>query len=183
MYSTVYRVCRPEIYKVKSNIYHALRHYVTLVNGLAEQNVKVESTQSCDDLKELLHLFDDVLVQEYTSHHGGLPNISQSGSTEHDDIRCDFCGADIFQSFFECDKCVQPSPSGSSNSITLLGDGLVLCPSCYVEGRTCRCGEMQPVQCRLMSDLLQTRDSVARAIHPFEKQITTELGCLSECPE
>lgn len=68
---------------------------------------------------------------------------------------CDFCGADIFQSFFECRKCVRSS-EGDKLSI---GDGLLICPSCYVTGRTCRCGHMQAAQVRPFEDLFQARQA------------------------
>ena len=43
-------------------------------------------------------------------------------------LACDFCGADIFQSFFECQKCLKDK----TTPVTRPGDGLLICPSCYV---------------------------------------------------
>lgn len=76
-------------------------------------------------------------------------------------LACDFCGADIFQSFFECQTCV---PSNSSASMQL-GDGILICPSCYVEGRTCLCETMVPVQCRPFEQLLQDRNKAATMLN------------------
>ncbi|KAL4067881.1 hypothetical protein J3A83DRAFT_4096483 [Scleroderma citrinum] len=173
-----HRVCRPEIYKVKSNIYHAMCHHTTVMD---QTEPGAELVTLAHELKKLLDLFDDILAQEYTAQHKSLPNVSQSGAAHYDNIHCDFCGADIFQSFFECDKCAFQSDGDSA--FLPLGDGLVVCPSCYVEGRTCRCGEMQPVQHRVMDDLLQSRDSAARAIQRFECQNNIKYGYLSEHPE
>lgn len=178
-----HRVCRDEIYRVKSNIYHAMEHYTCVV----EQTVsETELATLVSKLKQLLLLFDDVLALEYTSQHASLAHISNTSDPEptpFESIRCDFCGADIFQSFFECGKCLpSSSPNSEESRIVLLGDGLVLCPSCYVEGRTCQCGEMQPVQCRVMGDLLQSRDRAVKAICRSESHAGQELGYLLEHP-
>ncbi|KAI6045681.1 hypothetical protein EDC04DRAFT_2559045 [Pisolithus marmoratus] len=178
-----HRVCRREIYKVKSIIYHAMEHYTRVVE---QTESEIELVTPARKLQQLLRLFDDVLVQEYTSQHASLAHISNTSDLESipfDPIECDFCGADIFQSFFECGKCLSPSSSSEESHIVLLGDGLVLCPSCYVEGRTCQCGEMQPVQCRVMGDLLQNRDRAVKAIRRFESHAEQEFGYLSERPK
>jgi hypothetical protein len=75
-------------------------------------------------------------------------------------ITCDFCACDIFQSFFECLECV---PEGD-NAETVPGDGLVICPSCYIDGRTCRCEAMTPVQCREFDALVCCRDNAAKVL-------------------
>ena len=73
---------------------------------------------------------------------------------------CDFCGADIFQSFFECSGC-----SLDEDGPQRLGDGLLICPSCYAEGRTCACKQaMYAVQCRPFTDLLGNRNEAARVL-------------------
>src|SRR5271154_1765601 len=41
---------------------------------------------------------------------------------------------------------------------------LTLCPSCYIDGRTCRCGSMIPVQCRRFDDLISDRERVAQVL-------------------
>ncbi|KAI6150523.1 hypothetical protein BKA82DRAFT_122733 [Pisolithus tinctorius] len=179
-----HRVCRQEIYKVKSNIYHAMDHYTRVVE---QTEPEIELATPASKLKQLIRLFDDVLAQEYTSQHASLAHISNVSDSEpisFDGIHCDFCGADIFQSFFECGKCLPLSSWNSEESrIVLLGDGLVLCPSCYVEGRTCQCGEMQPVQCRVVDELLQRRDRAVKAICRFESLADQELGYFSEHPK
>ena len=103
-------------------------------------------------------------------------------------LSCDFCGADIFQSFFQCYRC---SPEGdlcdysitdarddddaddvddehmtvlSRRKAPTLGDGLILCPGCYAEGRTCKCGVMHAAQCRSFSTLMKARNDAATAL-------------------
>ena len=141
-------------------------------------------------LKALLSLFDHVLREEFTEFHSLLmrlnekllktgtksvsptslfddevprtsvekssnscPIIRLKGNTSN--LACDFCGADIFQSFFECRLC------GNKDKEKELGDGILICPSCYVEGRTCRCRSMDAVQCRSFDILLEARNNAA----------------------
>ncbi|KAI0647021.1 hypothetical protein C8Q79DRAFT_907570 [Trametes meyenii] len=74
-------------------------------------------------------------------------------------LACDFCGADIFQSFFECKACRQPEDGSAAE----VGDGLLVCAACYVEGRMCDCGVMRPAQCRPFDMLLVDRNEAAAA--------------------
>ncbi|GJE95153.1 hypothetical protein PsYK624_113340 [Phanerochaete sordida] len=78
---------------------------------------------------------------------------------------CDFCGSDIFQSYFECSSCrpfnAEDEDDMRSDEETRLGDGVLICPPCYVEGRTCSCTEMKPGQCRPFTDLLRDRNDAA----------------------
>lgn len=176
------RVCRQEIYKVKSNIFHALHHFTGLVEDLPEHDKADSCSTSTERLKQLVCLFDGVLAGEFSISRDSMPHVSPSEICHTDDLHCDFCGADIFQSFFECDSCLPASSSGVSAGILPIGDGLVLCPSCYVEGRTCHCEEMQPVQCRPFSDLLRSRDRAVRAIQRIDNDYSNVNGYLSEQP-
>ncbi|KAA1469506.1 hypothetical protein DENSPDRAFT_608816 [Dentipellis sp. KUC8613] len=104
-------------------------------------------------LTSLLELFQEIVTDEYCPGQETVPKVVADFShtayadTGYSTFTCDFCGADIFLSFFECQSCV-PDPESESGSDTrqTLGDGLLICPGCFVEGRTCLCGEMTPVQ-------------------------------------
>ena len=176
----MHRVCRQEIYKVKSNIFHALQHFTRLTEDLSEPS----GGNSCptENLKQLVSLFDDILAAEFSISRDSMPHVSQPDVPHTDNLHCDFCGADIFQSFFECDSCLPASCSRGSAEILPFGDGLVLCPLCYVEGRICRCGEMQPVQCRPFSNLVKIRDRAVRAIQRMDNDYIEVHGYLSERP-
>lgn len=105
------------------------------------------------DIKELLTLYDSILVEEYEPRHKDMV----SRPTEEDIcIDCDFCGCDIFQSFFEC------GPSS---------DGCVICPGCYVEGRNCKCknARMHPMQCRDFQQLVDVRTNAVNAVARYEE--------------
>jgi hypothetical protein len=114
------------------------------------------------ELHRLLDLLDDVLGEEYFSKYQAMPHVSLSDTSHRDNITCDFCAADIFQSFFECMSCASQSPTVHEEM--KIGDGIVVCPLCYIEGRSCKCGTMKPTQCRPFDDLLTTRDDALHAI-------------------
>lgn len=91
---------------------------------------------------------------------------SQAKVCQLGNFACDFCGADIFQSYFECMDCrpFHAEDSWSESGEPQLGDGVLICPPCYVEGRTCSCRVMDPGQCRPFADLLRDRNEAARLL-------------------
>lgn len=176
-------VCRPETYKVKLNIYRALHRQTQMLRELQEQQTSSRPGRSsptvnsvpervADDLHHLLELLDDILGEEYSPKHQDMPHVSQSDTYHQSDICCDFCGADIFQSFFECLPCA------GINDEMEIGDGIAVCPLCYVEGRGCNCGIMYPTQCRPFGDLLRTRDEALHAIRAVCPDVVKDYDCL-----
>lgn len=144
-------------------------------------------------LRKLITLFDDVLVEEFSKDHNQMSHMTTSftstasstslsessdGSTSPTPdgisrITCDFCDTDVFQSFFECRKCIPAPPLDAMDTGTApqgCEDGLVICPSCYVEGRTCQCEVMRPVQCRPFSDLLRDRNLAVKILEQLKDQ-------------
>ncbi|PIL23972.1 transcription factor [Ganoderma sinense ZZ0214-1] len=130
--------------------------------------------QRADTLRSLVGLFDEVLLEESgwsvtteTSMRRKVvlvppsdprdPMEKQQAGTCN--FACDFCGADIFQSFFECRAC-----AGLLGQSTQPGDGFLVCPACYVEGRSCECDEMEPVQCRPLDALITARNRAAEVL-------------------
>lgn len=147
------RVCRPEIYRVKRTIYDTLVQRTTALETLL--NDTPDSTFDsvnplCKEVARLIDLFDDVLEQEYSTQHRRLRQVTNIFAPGGDEHACDFCGADIFLSFFQCDSC---SLGGGS------GDQISLCPTCVVEGRMCKCRGMEPVQGGSFRDLLRSRNN------------------------
>lgn len=94
---------------------------------------------------------------------------------------CDFCGADIFQGFFECVEC-QPIHSEvlDSDRLEEYGDGLLICPPCYAEGRTCGCERMAPRQCRPFRDLLQDRNNAVTVLASIKSPAAQRFKPLME---
>lgn len=145
-----HRICRPETYRVKLIVFRVLQAYTyqlqesSLVQNLPSTTLKI------------LDLFDAILVEEWSPDYRSLPIMENEDPDTSFISSCDFCGADIFQSFFACTQC--------SNS-----DGATMytcCPSCFVEGRTCRCGaeHMKPYQAVSFSSLTEARDRAAAAL-------------------
>jgi hypothetical protein len=152
--SRLSRVCRPEIYRVKRTIYNTLVQRTaaleTLLNDTPDSTFD-SVNPLCKEVARLIDLLDDVLEQEYSTQYRRLRQITNSFAPgDHDGHACDFCGADIFLSSFQCDSC---SPGGDS------GDPICLCPACVVEGRMCKCRSMEPVQSGSFRDLLRSRNN------------------------
>lgn len=84
---------------------------------------------------------------------------------------CDFCGSDIFISFFCCKTC-----SLSVEESSEVGDGLHICPGCYVEGRSCRCGLMDPMQYWPLQILHADYNRAVRALKSVGMDRFTEIG-------
>ncbi|KAJ7489299.1 hypothetical protein FB451DRAFT_1024482 [Mycena latifolia] len=163
------RVCRSEIYRVKSTIYYTLLQKIQTVSDLlrkqsdnAGSRNPMESTSQqdtathVDTLLRVLRLFDSILIEEFSPEAHNMYTLAVSQSSDMDDSKlgqfiCDFCGCAIFQSFFECRSCVDGRrPVGP-------GAGFIICSGCYAEGRTCRCEVLAPRQCRPFEQLLNTR--------------------------
>ncbi|KAH9946139.1 uncharacterized protein BXZ73DRAFT_37021 [Epithele typhae] len=173
------RVCRPEQYRVKATVYSSLLSYTdelrkalelaaasTTDSELVDRNISHEDAQPLDTnlkfavapcLIRVLKFFQQVLRDEYDDGHDQYPHLA-SDEVELSHLACDFCGADIFQSFFECSACGDAEGKG-------VGFGLIICPGCYVEGRTCECDNMTPSQCRPINILIEAYNGAARILH------------------
>lgn len=107
------------------------------------------------DLRRLSNSPDDLVVaRPFRSESDGstvppilAPNYVPSC------LICDFCGGDIFQSFFECKICHTDSLACGQKV-----DNIVICPGCYVEGRSCSCTFMTPVQNYALQILLKAQN-------------------------
>ncbi|CAA7271539.1 unnamed protein product [Cyclocybe aegerita] len=133
------RVCRYETYRIKSTIYYVLMGKRRELKQLLKYVVKPQATSStrkrkyksddtstssggrsamdslASELKDLLSLYDSILLEESDKSSGRMPKLDDSKSF-NDDARivCDFCGCDVFQSFFECHRCVHRDSSEES---------------------------------------------------------------------
>ena len=187
--SSLSRVCRPELYRIRNILHRSLLHFTEVLKRYKPSVLRPSPSENdVEILSKLFELFDFVLLQEFSTDHASLPHVVPPGahlphptdnseSIPFNSIRsvfsgsrliqedltmgnnkpasyfmCDFCGADIFQSFFECHECA------TSDTTKNVGDGLIICPPCYAEGRTCRCGNMVAIQLRPFDELLQARN-------------------------
>jgi len=202
------RVCRPETYQVKSTVYHTLLRYTNELE-ISYTSQKTHSSPLPNlvmDIKALLGLFEDILVEEYSPDcstipcqssprpHTASPSPSNASSVTltHDDkdcdvpqdpdgrITCDFCGGDVFQSFFECRCCVEQNML-DDREMDEQSESYVVCAGCYVEGRSCSCGKMIAMQRQPFDNLLQLRHKTIKALHIFT-QDTSFLSALKQKP-
>lgn len=128
--------------------------------GRATKATDKDITNLVKNLKDLLTLYDSILVEEYEPGHKGMvsgPTSRRPSVDEDICLPCDFCGCDIFQSFFGCGPYI---------------DGCVVCPGCYVEGRSCKCknAKMQPMQYRDFQQLVDVRTNAVNAVARYEEQ-------------
>jgi len=105
------------------------------------------------DITQLLSIFDAILADEY-------PGNSKSVSVENleEEIFCDFCGGDIFTSYFDCNICSYD-----------FRDPFIICPNCYAEGRSCRCTIMNAKQYRDFEQLLHIRGNAIEVMARYAK--------------
>jgi len=167
------RVCRPETYQVKSTIRYVL---LGLARDLRTLLQHTNAPSSCDNdegkqqeslasnIKKLLVVYDLILAEEFETHRDEMTRSSaanEANSIDDEHILCDFCGCDIFQSFFECRTCAEVDSAEG---------GYVVCPGCYAEGRSCKCHIMQRMQRRQFGVLLDTRKEAVQVVDMFERR-------------
>ncbi|KZS93718.1 hypothetical protein SISNIDRAFT_485333 [Sistotremastrum niveocremeum HHB9708] len=155
------RVCRPDSLRIKIVTFFATE---TLAAKLSAPESAFYMEEK-DELALLLTFLKEVLVEEWSSecqktpcaglpwlfnHGGGVIGLAESASCLYD---CSFCGASIFQSFFQCTGgCILPS---KRNTLPLF------CIGCVAEGRSCKCGQLMPMQCCNFQELLNVYNLAA----------------------
>ncbi|KAF5358337.1 hypothetical protein D9756_001403 [Leucocoprinus leucothites] len=172
------RVCRPEIYQIKSTIHFTLRHYTQKLIDLASQPFDtIQKSIVSRQLTSVLRLYDYILKEEYSSKGTSLSGSREESEVSNPNLRlademqtCDFCGADIFQSYFQC---LGESTSKPGE------EGFIVCPGCYVEGRTCACREMRERERQSFEVLFNARWSAIQALTDAEQSIKTFKGTAS----
>ena len=133
---------------------------------------------------------DDIEVPSSSQASLQLSSLATMGAI--DGLTCDFCGADIFQSFFECKTCISSkrdeeeasgkAPLSTNSASTMDRDPVIVCPCCYVEGRACRCKLMNPVQIYPMERLFGDQNRIIMLLdrEASKKDRSTEFTELSE---
>ncbi|KAF8623479.1 hypothetical protein AX15_006263 [Amanita polypyramis BW_CC] len=194
------RIGRAETYRVKYTIYHALMSFTERIKQLeaggrstarlamgAGNSTVAKRKRLLNGLRQLLEVFEDVLlnekcypgIAEKISLIANLPGKPSPSSNAADDtggdrITCDFCEADIFQSFFECRQCVE-----NPEQVTP-GYGCTICPRCYTDGRSCQCGSMNPMRCRPFDDLLKVLNEASDLLKKCNSNQAGDRACDKE---
>ncbi|KAH9071132.1 hypothetical protein EDB83DRAFT_2577696 [Lactarius deliciosus] len=176
------RVCRAETYRVKSTIHHTLRRNTALLEDLARtkglRSYGAFRKQLANDVQATLELFLEIIRDEYHPDADVLGRVMNAFNHNTYDTGgypgfiCDFCSSDIFVSSFWCKDCSLPDENSCGGS-----DGMHICPGCYVEGRSCRCGRlMDPVLCWPLRILYADYNRAVRALESVGVNKFREIG-------
>lgn len=154
---------------MKSTIHYALltqtkelQSFISRKRGSSTSSSKLVVPKAFDisNLKALLSLYDCILAEEYAPGNDNMHHViaQKNGSDDEDHLSCDFCGGDIFQSFFDCGKCTEDE------------NHLQICSGCFVEGRHCKCQHMRSMQYRNFKELVEIRDRAENVIRQYEER-------------
>jgi hypothetical protein len=144
------RLCIPEMFQIKSMLYHYLRAHTTVAGTVAA----MASTNS----KEVISLVDRVLAEEYVPIAYKKPTCTRVSPS------CDFCGASLFNSSWVCGS--SPDSKGECARAEADTSPKRVCCLCYVEGRKCACGHMI-IQTSFDTDkLLELRNAFVSLVTP-----------------
>lgn len=99
-----------------------------------------------------LRLLDEVISFSHCSQDDDLPLIELTPLPP-----CSFCGGELFRSVFRCTaSCFRDDATDESS-----GSKILICNLCFVDGRTCRCGSMEPCRLQPLAELTDLRENVA----------------------
>jgi len=151
-------MCNPELYGIRQLLYNHIQHLASPPTEGPSRNSD-HPERDIETSTKLIQLFDDVLQEEYGREHDSLPLIPRTSQPP----TCDFCGANLFLSVFQCmGKCGADEVSHPRNTAP------TVCPSCFVEGRTCICGDMSPSRLQSFSTVLEQRNLAAAAVRRLQ---------------
>ena len=168
------RLCRPERYGIRRTVRDLLVSHTTELDQFTSREADATTHQEfplfcvAQNLKMLVRLIDEVLLDEYCNDHGSLDTVD----IQQDYPTCDFCGSCLFLSSFSCRRCSQET-SGH----------VLICAGCYVEGRSCHCDDMNPVRLGNFQDVLRDRNNAVGSLtksYPFHHIVTEGFVEVSE---
>ncbi|KAF9789454.1 hypothetical protein BJ322DRAFT_1000873, partial [Thelephora terrestris] len=115
-------------------------------------------------LQQWLRLFDEVVRPTYCEDDDNLPLVDLGPSSF-----CAFCGGELFRSVFCCTgSCIRDDQPNHESAI-------IVCTSCYIDGRVCRCGNMAPSRTGALSDLLDFRNNVIEVLRDLPENVEEDL--------
>lgn len=128
-----------------------------------EASDKTPNRWTAVDMRQLLEVTDEILRAEAYTNDEELPTFDNPATT----LSCAFCGGEVFQKLFRCrNECsLEGEDSTPPNAISI-------CPSCYIDGRTCLCGEMSPFRLLPMAPMVTARNRVAAWVRTHGRDIT-----------
>ena len=151
-------MCNPELYRIRELLYGHIQAIASPLSEGSSQSAELPKYNT-EITARLIQVFDNVLQEEYCREHELLPLIHQA---EESPV-CGFCNGDLFLSVFRClGGC---GTEGLSNLQTF---AVMVCPACFVEGRTCACGKMAPSRLQGFLAVLEQRNLAAATVRRLQ---------------
>ena len=156
-------MCRTNEILPQRTFYDLLRARLSDFKTLVEDEVISPSAESkVKQVHQLLPLLDELISVYDVTHEDKPPPIDPTPKTS----LCDFCGGELFFVVFRCAAvCGQDEITEED-----IGNQILLCVFCYMDGRTCDCEAMKPYLLRLDSDLLDLRNDLFALLHRFSQR-------------
>jgi hypothetical protein len=158
-------VCRPEIYRVKETIEAALLCFVRALESESASEEPSEKRAKISFVEEMLPLHQRLLCESYDPHHDSYEIVNFNGES------CDFCGACLWFCAMRCTSCIKPLDDASPE----MHHAFLLCPACYVDGRSCPCKVMEPVQTGSFQELLDLENKAVELLNLEHENLGVEL--------
>jgi len=154
------RLCIPAKFPVKSLAFQAM---VSRFKQLGDAGEEV-TRSSILEMRTLLGMVNEILGVESYPEGDQLPSFDAEPSAA---IACASCGGEIFLTVFRCEGgCLRDGETEFSAQ-----NRLIVCPLCFVDGRTCSCRNMRPARVREFGPLIKTRDMVHELVHSTGEDI------------
>lgn len=151
---TLFSICAPVRYHPHQMICGTvLNLYEELCNLRQSHPDDPSCSAKSETLKRWLSLLDEVISSSHCSQDELLPTIDLASPAPP----CSFCGGEIFRTVFRCTRsCVRDDAASDS-----VGWRILICSHCFVDGRACRCGSMEPYRIQPLDRLIELRAKVA----------------------
>ena len=151
-------LCWPAKYDIKKLSYDTMCSRFVEIE--ASETTLTRSTAV--EMRQLLEVVDEILRAEAYTNDEEIPILDDPAATHS----CAFCGGEMFQKGF---RCKNECPRGGTDSIPT--NTISVCPSCYIDGRTCLCGEMLPFRLLPMEQMVAARNKVATWLRSHGKDV------------
>lgn len=120
-------------------------------------------------LKKGLMLLDEVINYTHCPQDDLFPLMELASTSPS----CSFCGGELFRATFRCsDSCTRDSYDGPSG---LEDSKILICNLCFVDGRACRCGSMEPYRLQPLDGLIKLRGSVVKLLGSANEDESSQL--------
>lgn len=145
--------------------YHPHQLLCSTVRKLHEELSNIKQTQPNDlellsmksaTLEQGFRILDEVISSTYCLQDDQLPTIELSSLPPP----CSFCGGELFRAVFLCtNSCVRDGETDGPQDSKIL-----VCDLCFIDGRACQCGSMEPYRLQPLDRLIELRNSIVNVL-------------------